>query len=300
LPCIGILRSKLAVFFYRSIDSSGKQEKMFTRLVSLKGMRFWDKGILLSCSAYSMVRLCILQSAMLEIGQVAYIARYLVKSMAGEIVEQANLTESGLDGDRLYAFESSSAPTGMLRVSNRERREMLRYQPHLIAGGKVEVLCPTGELFPVESQGLLDYLRNHTLDSSTFSLTQASTPQTDVRPLSLISLQTIHQLSAEIDHALDPRRFRANLYLDLPNGPFLEDNQVGRVIRIGSVATVLIRERSPRCRFITYDPEAPHTTDPLFSLMKLLDRNRQGRVGVYASIVVPGHIQADDPVWQMD
>lgn len=87
-----------------------------------------------------------------------------------------------------------------------------------------------------------------------------------MRPLSLISLQIIHQLSAEIDHALDPRRFRANLHLDLRDGPLLEDNLVGRTIRIGSVATVLIRERSPRCRFITYDPEAPHTTDPLSSL----------------------------------
>lgn len=34
--------------------------------------------------------------------------------------------------------------------------------------------------------------------------------------------------------------------------------------------------------------------------MKLLDRNRHGRVGVYATVLVPGHIQTDHPVWQMD
>jgi uncharacterized protein YcbX len=86
-----------------------------------------------------MARLCILQSAMLQIGQVAYITRYLTKSIAGEIIEQVNLTESGLDGDRLYAFESSSAPTGMLRSINRERREMLRYQPQLSLGAEVHL-----------------------------------------------------------------------------------------------------------------------------------------------------------------
>jgi uncharacterized protein YcbX len=67
--------------------------------------------------------------------------------MAGEIIEQVNLTESGLDRDRLYVFESFSAPSGMLRITNRERREMLRYQPQLSPGGKVEVLCSTGERF---------------------------------------------------------------------------------------------------------------------------------------------------------
>jgi hypothetical protein len=44
--------------------------------------------------------------------------------MAGEIIEQVNLTESGLDRDRLYVFESFSAPSGMLRITNRERREI--------------------------------------------------------------------------------------------------------------------------------------------------------------------------------
>jgi uncharacterized protein YcbX len=59
------------------------------------------------------------------IGQIASIVRYPVKSMAGETLQCAVLTESGLANDRLYAFESSGAPPGMLRLTGRERREML-------------------------------------------------------------------------------------------------------------------------------------------------------------------------------
>jgi uncharacterized protein len=216
--------------------------------------------------------------------------------MAGEAVERSYLTESGLYGDRLYAFESSGAPAGMLRLTGRERREMLRYQPLLRSDGRVEVRVPTGEQFLVDSPAILAYLATHTSEGSQFILTQAPTPQTDVRPLSLISVQTVHQLSTELGQVLDPRRFRANLYLDLPGGPFVEDSFVGRTLRIGSTATILIRERDPRCRFITYDPEAPLVAAPLFSLMKLLDRHHEGRAGIYASVHIPGPIQAGDLV----
>ena len=58
-----------------------------------------------------------------QVGKVASIHRYPVKSMAGEVVERSWLTESGLHGDRLYAFESSGAPAGMLRLTGRERRD---------------------------------------------------------------------------------------------------------------------------------------------------------------------------------
>jgi uncharacterized protein YcbX len=236
----------------------------------------------------------------MQVTSIQSIHRYLVKSMAGEVVERCHLTESGLYGDRLYAFESSSAPAGMLRLTSRQRREMLRYQPVLRADGRVEVRVPTGEQFLVDSPAMLDYLATHTPQASQFIVTQTPTPQTDVRPLSLISVQTVAQLSKEMGQELDPRRFRANLYLDIPDGPFVEDSFVGRTLRIGPTATIRIQERDPRCRFITYDPEDPLVAAPLFPLMKLLDRYHQGRAGVYATIQHPGPIQAGDVVTWTD
>jgi MOSC domain-containing protein len=232
----------------------------------------------------------------MDIASIQSIHRYPVKSMAGEVVERCDLTADGLSGDRLYAFESSGAPVGMLRLTGRERREMLAYQARSLLGGRVDVRVPTGEEFLVDSPALISYLTAHMPGANSFHLSKTSTPQTDVRPLSVISLQTIEELGKEMGEVLDPRRFRANLYLDLPAGPFMEDILVGRTLRIGSTAALFIQERDPRCRFITYDPAAPLATAPLFSLMQLLDRFHEGRAGVYAAVINAGPIQAGDAV----
>ncbi len=230
---------------------------------------------------------------MASIGRIAEIVRYPVKSMAGETLRQARLTLDGLEYDRLYAFESSGAPAGMLRVTGQERRNLLRYEAHVLPNGQVEVLTPSGDRLPVESAELLRMLQGHT--GNAFALTRANTPQTDVRPLSLISLQTVERLAEELGQALDERRFRANLLLDLPGGAFHEDALVGKTVKFGEMAVLAVRERDPRCRFVTYDPEAPDT-EPLFGLMKLLDRQHQGRAGVYASVVIPGRVAVGDAI----
>ena len=68
--------------------------------------------------------------------------------MAGEAVTEVPLEASGLFRDRLYAFESSGAPAGMLRLAGQERRAMLAYRPALRPDGRVEVRVPSGEAMP--------------------------------------------------------------------------------------------------------------------------------------------------------
>ena len=145
---------------------------------------------------------------MLPIGRVALLVRYPVKSMAGEILSETLLTESGIANDRLYAFRSSSAPTGMLHLSGRARRQMLGYAPKLNGNGEISVTVPSGETYPIDSTSLIKHFNDHIAQHSHFSLVRSQVPQTDVRPLSLISLQTVQQLSTELGVLLDYRRKR--------------------------------------------------------------------------------------------
>ncbi len=219
------------------------------------------------------------------LGTLARIVRYPVKSMRGEFITSAELTPVGLAGDRPYAFESEAAPPGMLRVSGHERRELLRFAARQTGLG-VLVVTPAGEELAVEDPDLLAALPGF----SPTRLTRSAMPQTDCRPVSLISLQTINQLGRELGTELDLRRFRANLYLDLAE-PFAEDLLVGHTLQIGSTARLHILERDPRCRFITLDPD---TAEPMPQLMALLHRRYQSRAGVYARVQSPGSVAMGD------
>ena len=115
---------------------------------------------------------------------------------------------------------------------------------------------------------------------------------TDVRPVLLMGTGSVPQLESELGMAVDGRRFRANVVLGLERG-FAEDALVGRDLRIGAEARLRITERCPRCRMVTLDLDTA-CAEPL--LMKHLDRHHDGRVGVYATVLRPGRMQAGDEV----
>jgi hypothetical protein len=156
---------------------------------------------------------------------------------------------------------------------------------------------PASEIIgsPVVYQSVVDPAFNRAVQTSEAANADAFIAA-DVRPLSLISLQTISQLSKEIGQTLDPRRFRLNLHLDLPDDPFTEEISWGVRSLSDRARRYRFETGVPRRRFITYVPEFSDAIDPLFPLMKFLDRHHQGRVGFYASIVVSGPIPAGDPI----
>ena len=105
---------------------------------------------------------------------------------------------------------------------------------------------------------------------------------TDCRPLSMFSVQTVQQLSQELGSAIDQRRFRANVYLDLASGDgFGEQEFVGRSLRIGSKAVISVLERDPRCKMITLDPDTGQANP---QILKLVAQAHEAMAGVTVSI----------------
>jgi uncharacterized protein YcbX len=121
---------------------------------------------------------------------------------------------------------------------------------------------------------------------------------TDCRPVSLISLQTIRQVEAELGIPIDNRRFRANVYLDLAsNDGFAEDELVGRRARIGAKAEIAILERDPRCKMISLDPDtAEHNPEVLRKVAKA----HANLAGVYCAVLVEGVLTKGDSINLLD
>jgi uncharacterized protein len=263
---------------------------------------------------------------MSTIGTVESLWRYPVKSMRGEELEELFAGFSGVYCDRLFAFHSSVSRPGFPYLTAREQRRMLSFQPRFrqpekaavppnlkeaenLAPGATPVYAdpaelmvmvetPAGETLSVDDPELIAMLREGIDEQHQLTLVRSERAQTDCRPVSLIALQSIKQIETESGSAVDKRRFRANIYLDLTNGEgFTEDNFVGRCLRIGSKATLAIVERDPRCMVITLDAETGEKTP---AVLKAVAQNHGGTIGIYAAVLAEGMIGKGDPVQLLD
>ena len=225
------------------------------------------------------------------IAHVAELWRYPVKSMRGEQVDQLDLLPDGIAHDRRYAFESSAAPRGKPLLSGAERARML-LSTATVRNNSTYVRTPAGDEFAMDDPALLTTLE---LIPGTLHLVRSTSPLTDVRPIALLSTQAAGELGRELAALIDPRRFRANIVLafDTPTQHFPEDRLPGHTLRLGPTATIAITERIPRCRIVTLDPE---TAQPDPGLMKHLDRHHSGRIGIYATTLIPGPLHVGDAV----
>ncbi len=263
---------------------------------------------------------------MSAIGVIESIWRYPVKSMAGEKLEKAYLGFPGVYGDRLFAFKSTGSPEAFPYLTARELPEMLLYRPRFShASGafqppnlaaaeslgpgltpvygdeeqlRVEVETPSTGVLAVEDPKLANLLREGTGGDHALSLSRTERSQTDCRPLSLVSLQTVRCLEGKVGFPLDERRFRANLYLDLGAAPgFSEDELVGGTLRIGEKASVAVLERDPRCKMITLDPDTGHSSP---EIMREVAQAHEGMAGIYCAAIVEGTVRPGDEVCLQD
>jgi len=256
------------------------------------------------------------------IGKVEGVWRYPVKSMRGEELSEMFAGFAGVYGDRLYAFHSSTSPKGFPYLTAREQRKMLLYRPRFRHPDKaaqpvnlaeaeilgpgvnpvsadeaelmVEVETPNGETLAINDPALIRMLREGVAKTPDLKLVRSERAMTDCRPISLISLQSARKLGEELGAFVDPRRFRANVYLDLDGtGGFEEDRFVGRSLRIGSKVVLAILERDPRCAMITLDPDSG---DSRPDVLKKVAQAHKGMAGVYAAVLVEGTVRKGDAV----
>jgi uncharacterized protein YcbX len=256
------------------------------------------------------------------IGTVESLWRYPVKSMRGEELDEMFAGYAGVYGDRVFAFASSASPKGFPFFTGRDQRQMLRYQPRFRHPDKaarpinlteaeslppgvtplyadpedlmVDVETPTGSTVAIDDPTLIEILREGIDSKHQLTLLRSERALTDCRPLSLFAVQSAKKLGEETGIAVDNRRFRANVYLDLTSSDgFGEDEFVGRSLRIGSKVIVSVLERDPRCMMITLDPD---TAEKEPALLKKVAQAHSGMAGVYGAVLVEGTLRKGDPV----
>jgi uncharacterized protein YcbX len=228
-----------------------------------------------------------------EVGRVAALWRYPVKSMAPEPLEEVEVSWHGLSGDRRWAFiRNGIVRSGFPWLTIRERPDMRHYRPSFADPARPDasrtvVRTPAGEELDVVDPALAAELGGNARvikqDRGVF----------DAAPLSLITTQSVAGVAGLVDLELEAQRFRPNLLVEAADdAAFPEDAWVGSVLRIGGAA-VRIDQRDSRCVLVNVDPVTDER-DP--AILRAIARERESCVGVYGATVLPGVVSVGDPV----
>lgn len=242
----------------------------------------------------------------MPLARVLELWRYPVKSMAGERLQAADITLAGIPGDRSFGIVEQA----------RGRVLSAKLEPRLLDGaarvaGEGEVLLDVPGLGELSSDdpgvhellsGWLDrdvrLVRPEPGHRTTIAgdedfLSPAGSffdSRSSLHLLTDASLAAAAELLPDSDW--DARRFRPNLLLAADSDGFAEEGWSQQQVRLGS-ALAQVRKPTKRCVLITRpQPGLPPDKD----VLRVLARERDSKLGVYANPVEAGQIALGDPV----
>ncbi len=110
--------------------------------------------------------------------------------------------------------------------------------------------------------------------------------------VSLINLASVRELEKHWGEALDPLRFRANIYID-GTAPFAELDWVGREIGFGH-ALAEVMQRNGRCAATNVNPQTGVRDRDVPGKLRAMFGHKD--LGVYLKIIRAGLLSTGDPV----
>ncbi len=237
----------------------------------------------------------------IQIGEIAALYRYPVKSMAGERIEVADLGRHGLAGDRRMAFRRIDDRGGFPWLTASKLPELILYVPRRLepsAGGDLptHVLTPDGRELDVFGHELANEigLRHR----SSVEMMHLNRGIFDEASISVISSATIDEIARLAAQPPDVRRFRPNILIASRRSvPFEEDEWVGGRLSFGAAddgATIAITNYDERCSMVNFDPDSARATP---EVLRAIVRERNNRAGVYAAVIRCGRVAAGQPVF---
>ena len=207
--------------------------------------------------------------------RVAELWRFPVKSLRGVSLDEAEITELGIAGDRLV---HALRPGGRVFTA-RTHPGMLGLQGGLDADG-----VPTVDGHRWDSPEALAAVRAVTAPDAELRYFDGDGPQRfDVLPMSVATDGGVAAVG------VDGRRFRANVYVEGVEG-LTEREWVGRELHLGE-AVLGVRQVRGRCVMTTYDPD---TLEQDITVLQKIVFELGGRTALDCYVVRPGRVRVGD------
>jgi uncharacterized protein YcbX len=228
----------------------------------------------------------------MQIGVVARLWRYPVKSMLGEACERVELDERGVQGDRLYAVRDANGNLGSGKTTRRFRHmEGLFGFRALHHDGALQIVFPDGQRIPGSDPAIHQAL-SRALNLPVTLAGEESVLHFDSAPVHLVTTASLRWLQAGLpDSRIDERRFRPNIVLEVPGDAPVEQAWIGRTIRLGNSAVLRVSDSTERCVMTTF---AQSDLPADARVLKRIGRDAGLQFGVYAEVLAPGTVACGD------
>lgn len=228
------------------------------------------------------------------LGRVISLWRYPVKSMLGEILPTATVESRGLAGDRLFALRARDGKFGSGKTTRRFRRldGLFGFQASL--DGETPVIrFPDGRMLRADGRDI-DAALTEALGVAVTLAREDRISHFDNGPLHIVTSASLDWLKGQLPHsAIDARRFRPNVVVEVAGAGLVEQTWLNRVLAIGDEISIKVTIPTERCVMIG-NPQYELGSD--VSIMRTLAQANDERFGVYADVISPGTIRCGDIV----
>jgi MOSC domain-containing protein len=225
------------------------------------------------------------------VGTVVELWRYPVKSLLGESLDDVEVELRGVRGDRLYAVTDRQGKLGSGKSSRRFRRLPGLFELRArLEDGKTIVTLPDGLELTTDDARLAEFLEIRYGDTLRV-LEESNVSHHDAAPLHVLTTASLCWLQSKLpESAIDRRRFRPNILLDVPGSDRVEEEWIGRRFTLGT-AVIRIFHRAERC-VMTTNPQDELPKDP--AVLRAVTKLNDACLGVFATVEVPGTISRGD------
>jgi MOSC domain-containing protein len=207
----------------------------------------------------------------MDLGTIAGLWRYPVKSLKAEPLTRVRILADGLEGDRTAAL---IVETPTHARAGKPYRGKESAQLHLTSDPE------TAASYAADAKVMV------TLD-------RGQPRWFDAGPVSVLFDLWVRDVEALVGEALDPLRWRPNVYVRAaPEFSRREPALVGATLRAGTTVLRVVGTIG-RCVTPTYDVG---TGEPLPLVLEAVATQRDNVVGVYCEVVTPGEVALGDGV----
>jgi uncharacterized protein YcbX len=266
----------------------------------------------------------------LELGSVASLWRYPVKSMQGEELNAAEVTERGLLGDRAYALVDSSDGKAATAKNPRKWPHLFDFRATFVEPPRsgatvapVRIVLPDGTTVTSDQRDLNQILSKALNREVTLRATQPGSANAeeywpdmdglehqntvtdftlpegtffDVAMVHVLTTATLDRLRELYPSGrFEIRRFRPNIVVQLDDAEksFAENAWVRHTLAVGESVRLNITGPCGRCVMTTLAQENL-PSDP--GILRTAAQHNQANVGVYAAVARGGVIRCGDVV----